>query len=51
MKHEQFDVFNYIMDEIWNIAINPQRSCGFAPYIQRMIEIMAHEKYLQGCYT
>jgi hypothetical protein len=24
MKHEQFDVFDYIVDEIWNIAINPQ---------------------------
>jgi hypothetical protein len=23
MKHERFDVFDYIMDEIWNIAINP----------------------------
>jgi hypothetical protein len=24
MKHERFDVFDYIVDEIWNIAINPQ---------------------------
>jgi hypothetical protein len=24
MKHEQFDVFDYIVDEIWNNAINPQ---------------------------
>jgi hypothetical protein len=24
MKHEQFDVFDYIVDEIWNIATNPQ---------------------------
>jgi hypothetical protein len=23
MKHERFDVFEYIMDEIWNIATNP----------------------------
>jgi hypothetical protein len=23
MKNEHFDVFDYIMDEIWNIAINP----------------------------
>jgi hypothetical protein len=44
-KHEWFDVFDYIMDEIWNIAINPLRSCGFAPYIQCMIEIVAHEKF------
>jgi hypothetical protein len=23
MKNEHFDVFDYIVDEIWNIAINP----------------------------
>jgi hypothetical protein len=23
MKYERFDVFAYIVDEIWNIAINP----------------------------
>jgi hypothetical protein len=23
MKFERFDVFDYIVDEIWNIAINP----------------------------
>jgi hypothetical protein len=33
MKPVRFDVFKYIMDEIWNIATNPVRSCGFAPYI------------------
>jgi hypothetical protein len=38
-------VFDYIVDEIWNLAINPQRSCGFAPYIQHMIEIVAHKKF------
>jgi hypothetical protein len=43
MKHEWVDVFDYIVFEIWNIAINPQRFWGFAPYIQHMIEIVAHE--------
>jgi hypothetical protein len=43
MKNEHFDAFDYIIDEIWNIAINPQRSCGFAPYIMCMIEVVAHE--------
>jgi hypothetical protein len=28
-----FDVFKYIVHEIWNIATNPLKSCGFAPYI------------------
>jgi hypothetical protein len=45
MKLVRFDVFEYIIDEIWNIATNPLRSCGFAPYIQYMIEVVAHEKF------
>jgi hypothetical protein len=45
MKYERFDVFDYIIDEIWNIPINPQRSCGFAPYIMCMIETVAHERF------
>jgi hypothetical protein len=36
-----FDAFEYIVDEIWNIATNPLRSCSFAPYIQFMIESVA----------
>jgi hypothetical protein len=35
-----FDIFEYIVDEIWNIATNPLRSCGFAPNIQYMIEMV-----------
>jgi hypothetical protein len=45
MKHEWFDVFDYIVDEIWNIATNPQRSCGFVSYIQCMIEVVAHVRF------
>jgi hypothetical protein len=45
MKSVRFDVFEYIVDEIWNITTNPLRSCGFAPYIQFMIESMAQEKF------
>jgi hypothetical protein len=45
MKNEHFDVVDYIIDEIWNIAIKPQRSCGFTPYIMCMIELVAHEKF------
>jgi hypothetical protein len=33
------------VDEIWNIATNPLRSCGFVPYIQFMIEPMAQKKF------
>jgi hypothetical protein len=45
MKNEHFDAFDYIIDEIWNIAINPQRSCGFTPDIMCMIEVVAHERF------
>jgi hypothetical protein len=45
MKPVHFDVFEYIMDEICNIATNPLRSCGFAPYIQLMIESVVQEKF------
>jgi hypothetical protein len=45
MKPVCFDVFQYIMDEIWNIATNPLRSCGFTPYIQFMIEFVVQEKF------
>jgi hypothetical protein len=45
MKPVRFDVFKYIVDEIWNIATNSLRSCCFAPYIQFMIESVAHEKF------
>jgi hypothetical protein len=33
------------VDEIWNIVTNPLKSCGFAPYIQFMIEYVAQEKF------
>jgi hypothetical protein len=45
MKPVRFDVFEYIVDEIWNIPTNSLRSCGFAPYIQFMIESVALEKF------
>jgi hypothetical protein len=45
MKPVRFDVFEYIVDEVWNIATNPLRSCGFAPYIQFMIESVTQEKF------
>jgi hypothetical protein len=45
MKPMRFNVFEYIVDEIWKIATNPLRSCGFAPYIQYMIEMVTNEKF------
>jgi hypothetical protein len=48
MKPMRFNVFEYIVDEIWNIATNPLRSCGFATYIQFMIESVAQEKFYKN---
>jgi hypothetical protein len=45
MKLVCFDVFEYIVDEIWNIATNSLRSCGFALYIQYMIDVVTKEKF------
>jgi hypothetical protein len=45
MKLVRFDVFEYIVDEIRNMATNPLRSCGFAPYIQLMIVSVAQENF------
>jgi hypothetical protein len=45
MKPVHFDVFEYIVDEIWSIATNPFKYCGFAPYIQYMIKYVAQEKF------
>jgi hypothetical protein len=32
----------------WYIATNPQRSCGFAPYIQYMLKVVANEKFYKN---
>jgi hypothetical protein len=45
MKLVRSDIFEYIVDEIWNIATNPLRSCGFAPYIQYMMKMVTKEKF------
>jgi hypothetical protein len=45
MKPVRFNVFEYIVDEIWNITTNPLRSCGFPPIIQYMIEVVTREKF------
>jgi hypothetical protein len=50
MKPVRFDVFEYIVDEIWSIATNPLRSCSFASYIQFMIELVVQEKFYKDVY-
>jgi hypothetical protein len=45
MKPVRFDVFEYIVGEIWNIPTNPLISYGFPPNIQFIIESVAQEMF------
>jgi hypothetical protein len=45
MKPVRFDVFKCIVDKIRNIATNPLRSCGFASYIQFVIESVKQKRF------
>jgi hypothetical protein len=37
-KQELFNIFDYILQEIWNVAITPSRACAYAPFIMSFIE-------------
>jgi hypothetical protein len=49
MKPVCFNIFEYILDEIWNIATNPLRSYVFARYIQFMIEMWHRRSSTRIC--
>jgi hypothetical protein len=34
----QFSVVDFLWEEIKGISMNPQKTCGFAPYLMCMIE-------------
>jgi hypothetical protein len=38
MGHEEFNAFDYMLMETWNITVNPLRECGYAHQIMCMIE-------------
>jgi hypothetical protein len=40
-KKTKFNVFDFILQEIWNIAISNNRSCAYAPYIMALIETVS----------
>jgi hypothetical protein len=40
-KQESFNVFDYILQEIWNVAVTPSRACAYAPFIMSFMEHMS----------
>jgi hypothetical protein len=37
----KFNAFDFILLEMWNIAISNNRSCSYAPYIMALIEVVS----------
>jgi hypothetical protein len=37
MKQESFNIFDYILQDIWNVAVTPSRACAYAPFIMSFI--------------
>jgi hypothetical protein len=37
-KQEPFNIFDYILQEIWNVAVTPSQACAYAPFIMSFIE-------------
>jgi hypothetical protein len=43
-----FNVFNFIFQEIWNVAITSKQSCAYAPYIMKMIEKVSKKTFVKN---
>jgi hypothetical protein len=43
----KFNAFDFIIQEMWNIAINNNRSCAYAPYIMAMIEAVSKRTFVK----
>jgi hypothetical protein len=37
-KQEPFNIFDYILQEIWNVKVTPSWACAYAPFIMSFIE-------------
>ena len=46
-KDAHFNVFDFIIQEIWNIVITPNRACAYAPYIMSMIEHVSKRTFVK----
>jgi hypothetical protein len=43
----KFNAFDFILHEIWNIAISNNCSCAYAPYIMAMIEVVSKHTFVK----
>jgi hypothetical protein len=46
-ERTKFNAFDFIIQEIWNIAISNTRSCAYAPYIMALIEIVSIRTFMK----
>jgi hypothetical protein len=37
-KQEPFNIFDYTLQEIWNVVVTPSHACSYAPFIMSFIE-------------
>jgi hypothetical protein len=47
IEKTKFNIFDFILQEIWNIAISNNRSCAYAPYIMALIEIVSKQTFVK----
>jgi hypothetical protein len=47
IENTKFNVFDFILEEIWNIAISNNRSCAYAPYIMALIKTVSKQTFVK----
>jgi hypothetical protein len=43
----KFNAFDFIIQEMWNIAISNNRSCAYAPYIMALVEAVSKRTFVK----
>jgi hypothetical protein len=46
-KQELFNIFDYILQEIWNVGVTPSRACAYAPFIMSFIKHMSELTFVK----
>jgi hypothetical protein len=47
-EEKRFNVFDFIFQEIWNVAVSNNRSCSYAPYIMKIIEKVSNKTFVKN---
>jgi hypothetical protein len=47
-KQEPFNVFDYILQKFWNIAVTPSRACAYATFIMPFIEHVFGQTFMKN---